>query len=140
MDGGLLGPLTGHGHRQGHFGGGGVHCQGDYGPPPQYHAGPKTSLMEVFNRVSSMAAGGVMHSLIPGVAEMSKSFTKACSGTPALEVPSGRSSMPGYEAGVIKGGTATVPGDAGQDHGKATCAPGEATSCLLYTSPSPRDA
>lgn len=68
-----------------------------------------------------------MHSLIPGVMDVSKSLTKVCAGASALEAPpSSTAGLGGYEAGVMKGGTAQVSGR--QDHGKPTCAPGEATS------------
>ena len=107
MDGGLLGSLASNGARSGPMGGG--RFQGDYGGHQFHHQGPKTSLMEVFNRVSSAAAGGVMQSLIPGVMDMSRSLSKACSGYGSMEGLGGKGFSNGgshYETGGSKGGAA----------------------------------
>ena len=120
-------PMDGGGSFGGPFGGHAFH--GGFGAPHPQAGGPRTSLMEVFNRVSTAAAGGVMQSLLPGMMDMSRAFMKDGSGASAKEVSStlgaGQSH---YEAGILKGGAAAGPGDAGQDHGKVLRAPGDATS------------
>lgn len=70
-----------------------------------------------------------MQSLLPGVMDMSKSLSKACSGGSMMEYPMGKGYGSGhYETGGFKGGSAPVCGDPGQGQGKATCAPGDAVS------------
>ena len=121
----MVGSLASGGSNGALFGGGAF--PGDYGIPPQHQGGPRTSLMEVFNRVSSVAAGGFMQSMLPGMTDVSRALTKA--GASVREVSSSLGAGPSnYENEVSKGGTGSAQGDQGQDHGKTSCAPGEATS------------
>ena len=124
MEGGLLGALVGGGSRGGQAGS--YAYSGEFGTSGQ-RSTPKTSLMEVFNRVS--AAGGLVQSMIPGVAEVSKTFSRACSGGQAEGTAGVVPQAPShYESGSVKGGTRPGGGDSGQDQQKSTCAPGEAIS------------
>ena len=107
---GLLGPLSGNGDRGGLPG---LVCPpGDYGGFERHWSGPKASLMEVFNRVSSSATGSMVQSLFPGLADSSKSISWGSNG-PSMDMHSSR----GYETGVFVGGTASgVPGSGHCQH------------------------
>ena len=106
-DGGLLGPLMGDGGRRGYQQLGLPDSRNDSGDQHQLPGGPRTSLMEVFNRVS--AAGGSVQSMFKGA--VSKDFENGGSQGGTL----GGVRHPGQDRGSqLPGrGDSSAPGDQG---------------------------
>ena len=89
----------------------------DYGVPQQQPSVPRASLMDVFNRVSSATAGGVVSSLFPGVLEAPRSWMGGgASGGPGGSQVVHEEAPKGYDSVGSKGGTVGRDGGSGQEH------------------------
>ena len=113
-DRGLLGPLMGDGGRRGFQQHGLPDPRNDYGDQHRLLGGPRTSLMEVFNRVS--AAGGAVQSMLPGVLESSKALMGGHGLRSAEPQPWMGAAGKDFEVGSFQGGTRGGVRRAGQDH------------------------
>ena len=93
----------------------------DDGVPQQHPSGPRASLMEVFNRVSSATAGGVVSSLFPGMLEAPRSWMGggASGGRGGSHVVH-EEGQKGYDSVVSKGGAACRDGGWGQEQHRST--------------------